>query len=922
MPKALPDKSARQRRANQASSIARPPRKSQTNNNNNNNINASNMQNITQKPATKFLLDITGTVGLDMFFSLNPKENVREIFEQVSPPDQCKNVIGKFEISSNGGVKGSVPEEENYVKNFETVLRRDYETNININAFLDATTKERLLSLKGNITNTMAQPEFIPETTCWLCGELLDKPLTFGLAPECEHVLPVIQAAYFLELYGKYHANIKNNIKKALTVIKNVSKITPAKIKEITDALNTYNTELPKFRKSLLIMLKEYAWAHAGCNRIKKNKCFIYTKPDKSGVDAYLPLLKAYLKDVFNDSTHQEIIPVQEILKKRYSNFEAFYNARIKYITKRLNDICDFINGCNITDVGCEPDFDKICAAGAIHLLSAKTIGAKYASQFERIKESLKLAENNTQYLNFNMSVFKQIKENIFGYISLKNNKDIDKQIDTYFKNLEKNFNIAHVFTQSILRAYIMHVVKADLSTYDKFILKFSDYLTHIFIFILHNDILNTRASKLTGIVKPAKYIPLGSDESETKFFILASRSYTIRALKKNLKKHIDLYSNYIVFPTLSELVEAEEEKGVNANDAATAVATKAAEALENAVIANPAKKKVLYTSSEIKLKSINQAIKNEQKNILDEQRVLFTAELEAIDGLLQLSSRRPGFAGQLQTEMLTKINLSKDELASEKLVRAVSDYCIVNELLSEYNQLPAIPSFDVDISPAVISRAEIPSLNIEAEANAINISPFIYKLYQECPTLDVAGNKIPTEAELLNEFDNINPYDLYSEDVINAAHILIGIKHPKNSFSGYPGHPAGSSAVYSNTMNGSNNSMYGKNISPVNLANKIRGIIEPEVAAAIYEPYVRGYLQSISNNKKYIKVLEGRITPAEMNILDNYSSKTRVFGRYPNENNNNNNNFGGGGQCLRHKKRTAKRRNNKRHIKTRKHKK
>ena len=77
-------------------------------------------------------------------------------------------------------------------------------------------------------------------TECWLCSTKLDHGVKYPnpLAPQCDHILPVIQGIMFLELYGKRN-------------------------KDISPAMQI-----------------EYAWAHAICNNLKSNSILIKVNPD------------------------------------------------------------------------------------------------------------------------------------------------------------------------------------------------------------------------------------------------------------------------------------------------------------------------------------------------------------------------------------------------------------------------------------------------------------------------------------------------------------------------------------------------------------------------------------------------------------------------------------------------------------------
>ena len=127
------------------------------------------------------------------------KCNARQIWELTGPQQQCKNVIGEFKYIPKGDIR----------KN------------------------------------------------CYICGfEIKSKAETIkksGLNPECEHILPIIQAMFFLDLY-------RPNDKKLC----NERVLTEQECNEITETLK-----------------EEYAWAHSTCNQVKSDKSFLKTTLDK-----------------------------------------------------------------------------------------------------------------------------------------------------------------------------------------------------------------------------------------------------------------------------------------------------------------------------------------------------------------------------------------------------------------------------------------------------------------------------------------------------------------------------------------------------------------------------------------------------------------------------------------------------------------
>ena len=125
------------------------------------------------------------------------KCNARQIWELTNPQQQCANVVGEFK---------DIPEKD---------IRKN----------------------------------------CYICGfEIVDtnNPRA-GLSPECEHILPIIQAMFFLDLY-------RPNDKKLC----NQGVLNPVECKEITETLK-----------------EEYAWSHRTCNQIKSDLyTFLQTKID------------------------------------------------------------------------------------------------------------------------------------------------------------------------------------------------------------------------------------------------------------------------------------------------------------------------------------------------------------------------------------------------------------------------------------------------------------------------------------------------------------------------------------------------------------------------------------------------------------------------------------------------------------------
>jgi hypothetical protein len=145
--------------------------------------------------------------------------------------------------------------------------------------------------------------------TCWICS-LPIEPSTFGLTPECEHVLPIAQAVVYLGLYST------------------------AAVKELFPS----NMTMLKGNMSKEYLTKEYKWAHQVCNQVKND-------------DSYLD---------FDLTTGQYFVrtdKIRDLLNRIKTNSRSYGNAikdRLKpagvidrAITNAIavyQEICDFLN--------------------------------------------------------------------------------------------------------------------------------------------------------------------------------------------------------------------------------------------------------------------------------------------------------------------------------------------------------------------------------------------------------------------------------------------------------------------------------------------------------------------------------------------------------------------------------------------------
>lgn len=178
---------------------------------------------------------------------------------------------------------------------------------------------------------------------CWLCDGVLDPNEKNLLAPSCDHVLPIAQAAMFLELF-KNPAAMKKFLSKGL-------KKPPSVKPSLSDA--ELDAKVKKFEEKLTtgtpseLMKLEYAWSHLGCNLSKQDMVFIQLKPSDARNNIVTwelntKNIKDALEKVLTDS-RTENIPVR---KKGFpTTKEAWIKKRAEGMAEhKLNDIVNFLN--------------------------------------------------------------------------------------------------------------------------------------------------------------------------------------------------------------------------------------------------------------------------------------------------------------------------------------------------------------------------------------------------------------------------------------------------------------------------------------------------------------------------------------------------------------------------------------------------
>lgn len=162
-----------------------------------------------------------------------------------------------------------------------------------------------LSSATTQCMNTIGTPE--EAGTCWICGFPFDNDIPY-MRPNCDHILPVAQAVFFLGLYS-------------------TRKVIPTEKQDLKDTIYTL----------------EYAWSHSGCNILKSNIVLIKetidptTKTPKWVVDStnVEKLLRTIEKSKTADLTE---------IQTQITDSKTWLDTRKIKVIERVQKITDFIS--------------------------------------------------------------------------------------------------------------------------------------------------------------------------------------------------------------------------------------------------------------------------------------------------------------------------------------------------------------------------------------------------------------------------------------------------------------------------------------------------------------------------------------------------------------------------------------------------
>jgi hypothetical protein len=156
---------------------------------------------------------------------------------------------------------------------------------------------------------------------CYICGfgfyeskddpelvaEYPDEDVRQGVEPTCEHILPIIQAIFFLDLYRPTDKG----------------KLTPA-------------------QKAILV--KEYSWAHECCNLIKSDDSFLVTKINKKTHQPSWDFNSKYTKELLTKISETVLFKGIEVIQSQIDDVDKWTETRTKYIRdQKIKSILDYI---------------------------------------------------------------------------------------------------------------------------------------------------------------------------------------------------------------------------------------------------------------------------------------------------------------------------------------------------------------------------------------------------------------------------------------------------------------------------------------------------------------------------------------------------------------------------------------------------
>jgi hypothetical protein len=156
---------------------------------------------------------------------------------------------------------------------------------------------------------------------CYICGfgfyeskddpdliaEYPDEEVRQGVEPTCEHILPIIQAIFFLDLYR------------------------PTDKGRLTE-------------QQLSILKKEYSWAHECCNLVKSDNSFLVTKITKKTHIPSWDFNSKYTKELLEKISETVLFKGIEVVQSQIDDVPGWIKQRTDYIRdNKIKPIVEYI---------------------------------------------------------------------------------------------------------------------------------------------------------------------------------------------------------------------------------------------------------------------------------------------------------------------------------------------------------------------------------------------------------------------------------------------------------------------------------------------------------------------------------------------------------------------------------------------------
>uniref|UniRef100_A0A6C0D5S2 Uncharacterized protein n=1 Tax=viral metagenome TaxID=1070528 RepID=A0A6C0D5S2_9ZZZZ len=319
-----------------------------------------------------------------------------------------------------------------------------------------------LSSTKTQCNQTVGKIE--EDKECWICGFPIDIHAEKGdsLAPECEHVLPVVQARFFLSLYN-------------------------SDMKESLD---------DNARKALLL---EYDWAHSLCNQEKTDVSFIRSDLEKN-FNVNESVIEELLKKIRNSKRKNSDKLIKQINEYGY---KKWMKDRDVIIRKRINDIIKYLKNDRPDGI-----YNMILLAGTVDSISPENLTMEFKKYIqdsqvrkfiEYVKEDISvLLENETKLvLHVAKTIYDDVepkmkRKEIF-YRTLFNIVELDK--DSIVQSIYNNTRqYSHYYNTIYSKIHIESPEKAEPTAIEFIYCMVYGYL--------YNLTFDLRSSKNIGIDK------------------------------------------------------------------------------------------------------------------------------------------------------------------------------------------------------------------------------------------------------------------------------------------------------------------------------------------------------------------------------------------------------------------------------------